>query len=470
MPLATADLVEKFGRAVLSGDAALFIGAGLSRSAGLPDWASLIDPMRARCNIPVLEDLPLVAEYIANDAANGGLPALHAHILADITGRRPKPAVGHRLLSRLPVREIWTTNYDRLLEDVMPSAAVAFNERTIREIASDERTLIKMHGSISTSGTWEELPVITRTDYERYEPDHPRTWTILRASYLSRRFLFLGFSFADPNVEVLLRLARTLGTAADDQHIAVMPRTDPAHDPLTARKEQLHIADLENSGVQVCEIQDFDEVTEILTLILRRTRPEQLFISGSSQLTNPTPKEEEEAIGTWCAALASTMVDDTDWALASLGGAAGWLVSRDIGRARRAEGTYDPAKLSFHYRDKEEPPTVPDERIGTAVYSDLDRERLVVSLLDESRALVVIRGGDRTKDELEWAQTRDVGIVPLAASGGTAHAYWLDHRVNPPPLGGRPVDMDAWARLDDARPVIAARAARDLLRQAMYQR
>ena len=46
-------------------------------------------------------------------------------------------------------------------------------------------------------------------------------WTVLRASYFSRSMLFMGFSFTDPNVDILLRLARTLGTAGGDRHYAV---------------------------------------------------------------------------------------------------------------------------------------------------------------------------------------------------------------------------------------------------------
>ena len=34
--------------------------------AGLPTWSALLDPMRKECSVPdELEDLPLVAEYIA---------------------------------------------------------------------------------------------------------------------------------------------------------------------------------------------------------------------------------------------------------------------------------------------------------------------------------------------------------------------------------------------------------------------
>lgn len=55
---------------------------------------------------------------------------------------------------------------------------------------------------------------------------------LLRASYLTRTMSFLGFSFADLNIGVLLRLARAYGTAEGDRQLAVMRR--PA-DPVKAR-------------------------------------------------------------------------------------------------------------------------------------------------------------------------------------------------------------------------------------------
>jgi hypothetical protein len=100
---------------------------------------------------------------------------------------------------------------------------------------------------------------------------------------------------------------------------------------------------------------------------------------------------------------------------------------------------------------------------------DRSREQLVIDLLDESRAMLVIRGGSRTTEEIDWAVTRDVGVVPLACSGGAAYEYWEANRSNPPDLGSRPTDTTLWARLNDAKPANAARAAHELLAQAMYQ-
>jgi len=87
VPIERFRLVEDYGEAVLAGSAALFIGAGLSRSAGLPDWAALLAPLRDRCNIPEHHDLPLVAEYIANDSANGGRCLVWSLWLAVTSGR-----------------------------------------------------------------------------------------------------------------------------------------------------------------------------------------------------------------------------------------------------------------------------------------------------------------------------------------------------------------------------------------------
>ncbi|MGW0020919.1 SIR2 family protein [Rhodococcus sp. NPDC003382] len=470
MPITRAKLVETYGQAILSGNAAVFVGAGLSRAAGYPDWGSLLKPMQDRCDIPGHADLPLVAEYIALDRGNGGRDALETHILTTMIKIPPEPTSSHRDLRRLDIKEIWTTNYDRLLETAIPEAVVVAGENHVHNIASRRRAIIKMHGSIDNRNEWELPPVITRTDYERYELAHPRTWTVLRSSYMSRTMLFLGFSFTDPNIEILLRLARTLGTASADRHIAVMKPPNGADDtPEDLRRYRLQAADLENSGVTVCEINDHDEIPDLLAELVLRTRPPHLFISGSSGIENATPEQDEEILGPWCATLAATLVDEPTWTIASLGGPAGWYTSRDVARTRRKEGTYDPSKLMIHFRGKDEPPVVPPERVGTSIYSDLPRKELVTSVLDDCRALVAIRGGTRTAVEIGWATDRRVAVIPIAAAGGAARDYWEAHRDNPPTIGSRPTEHATWERLNDADPTITARAAKSLIKQAMYE-
>lgn len=463
MPVDQYDLVDSFGESALRGNGALFIGAGMSAAAGLPDWRSILEASRIAAGVPELADFSLIAEYISRNP-HIGKDALHAHVLeaicdADAGGT----AEIHRLLSRLPVNEIWTTNYDQLLERACPGASVIVSDEDIRSMGTAERTIIKMHGSIDAGPprSWAQPPVLTRTDYETYEDNRPRTWALLRASYLSRTMLFLGFSFTDPNVELLLRLARRYGTAVFDRHLTVIKQPDPSdHDAL--RGYQLRVDDLENSGVRVSQIAQYEDLEPLLVALVRRTRPLQLFISGSARGGAP------DEISPWCYAVASQLAGTPDWKLTSLGGDAGWLTTREVARILRAEGAYDPAQLSFYFRAKNEPAPILEERVGTAVYTDLEREQLVPRLLDDCRALLVIRGGERSRQEIAWARDAGVGIVPIAASGGTARQYWEDQHDGPPDLGGRSVDARAWSRLGHEDYNVAARAAHQLLRQAMY--
>lgn len=61
----------------------------------------------------------MVAEN-SEQNADGGRPALKAHLLRETAAAGAAPGEGHRLLARLPVREIWRTNYDPLTELALP--------------------------------------------------------------------------------------------------------------------------------------------------------------------------------------------------------------------------------------------------------------------------------------------------------------------------------------------------------------
>lgn len=460
------DLIDGFGQALLDGTGALFIGAGMSLNAGLPTWADLLKDVRVAADVPEISDLPLMAEYIVN-SPRVGRDALRAAILDQVAGSFTLTDA-HHLISALPAGEIWTTNYDRLLEQACAGAAVVDAEEKTHLVGSKSRTVIKMHGSVNASRAWASPPVVTRTDYENYPTDRPRTWAVLQGAYLSRTLLFLGFSFTDPNVEVLLKLARRYGRMAghlgpQTRHMTVLRRPDGSNaDQL--RRHILQVQDLERSGVRAHEIDDFVELGPLLSDLVRRTRPQRAFISGSRGSL-------KVALDAWTRPLANALADRFDWELISLGGEAAWELSKEVAVIRKAEGKYDPSKIRFSFRRSTSHAPGMDSRVGMAIYTDLTREELVPELLNDCRALLAIHGAGRTEEEIAWARGRGVGVVPMAASGGAAKAYWeaLDlHDL--PKLGGQDVDPAVWHRLNDSSPAIATRAAMDLLAQAMYDR
>lgn len=461
VPITRRDLIEAFGSACDLGSAGVFVGAGLSSAAGLPGWEKLLEGPRAASDIPLVQhDLPLMAEYILLEPMYSRT-RLEQHILEETLAAGVDATDSHYSLARLGVDHVWTTNYDPLIERADPTARVISSDDDVRLIGTARKTIIKMHGSINPNGPtpeWTEPPVITRADFETYEDQHPRLWALLRASYLSKTLLFLGFSFADANIEILLRLARRHGTATRDRHLAVL-RTPRDSDLDDLRRHSLKVRDLENSGVRVHEIAEYEDLPPLLTELVRRTRPPRLFISGS---------ETDDTFDRACEEMAKALADRTGWEVCSLAGPAGWGTTCELARIRRSEGTYDPSRLVFHFRRKEEPPPQEmNQRVGTSVFDDLDREPLVQGLLDESRALLVLGGGIRTAEEIEWATRLGLGVVPFAASGGTARRYWEKHLTSPPGLGGRETDRATWERLG-ADLDVAARAAATLLSQAMY--
>lgn len=456
------ELVDRFGRATDAGVGALFVGAGLSMGAGLPSWGALLGGLTRRLRIPAsVTDLPLAAQY-CEQAPDGGRSPLENHLLEQLKDVRD-PGPGHALIARLPVREVWTTNYDRLIETAMAQAGVdvhvAVGDEDLREVGTGRRSVIKMHGSLSAESPprWQPPPVVTRGDYERYETERLRTWAQLRASYLTRTMLFLGFSFADPNVAVLLRLARLSDTAASDRHLAVLRKPTKA---VEVRVHELLVDDLKASGVAVHEISDFDELTPLLQALVRRTQPLRCFIAGSGKY---------EALGPWCESVAAVVALRAGWELASLAGDAGRWMTQEVAKLRNEAGTYQAERLPMYFRERvgEAAPLL-ENRAGTAIFTYLSREELVPSVLEECRAMLVLGGGSRTTEEVGWARERGLGVVPLAASGGAARQAWESVDADQVLLGGRRVDAGEWARLGHDDRGIAAAAAVRLLAQAMY--
>jgi hypothetical protein len=456
------DLVDRFGRAADLHVASVLVGAGLSMQAGLPGWDALIEPLAGEIGLSHVGDAPLAAEYFEQSPL-GGRNALEQRLLAALSGN-DEPSEGHRLVTELGVSEVWTTNFDPLLELASPNARVVFCDEQAGLYGAGGRVIVKMNGGFTASEppSWQAPPVITRGDFERYDIEHPRLWALLQAAYLTRTMLFVGFSFADPNIELILRLARRQGTAGSNQHLAVLRRPP---DPADAAEHDLKVRDLEANGVEVCEIDEFDGLLPLLRALKRRTRPPRLFVSGSGG----------EEIRHWCDQVGSAIARHRSWEIASLVGDAGWGVTRRVGLQRQADLSYEPEALLLYFRAKsgEPPPTTLTDRIGTAIYSAQERHPLVDDVIESCRAVVVIGGGDRTLEEIELALERGLGVVPVAASGGAAEQAWeAAGREDADPrrlsLGGRRAPPDLWRRLADSDEFVVAQALERLLAQALY--
>src|SRR5260370_25955114 len=117
------DLIQK----ISSGDCVVFIGAGLSRAAGLPDWSHLLKQMIVwsesnGINLPHKGDIEsainekkflMAAEELIEQMGNEKF----RHFMSAIF-RSPglKPTATHELLTQIPFVSALTSNYYKLLE------------------------------------------------------------------------------------------------------------------------------------------------------------------------------------------------------------------------------------------------------------------------------------------------------------------------------------------------------------------
>jgi hypothetical protein len=270
----------EYTQALREGTAALFAGAGLSIPAGYVDWKKLLEPLAERLGLEVEQepDLPALAQFAVNEEG-GNKTAVSQRILDDLT-REVSLTPSHELLARLPLRSVWTTNYDNLLEEAFAAAGkrpdVKRRPTSLSLTARDaDVTVYKMHGDI----TEPEQAIITKDDYEAYNDGARQLFsTTLQAELASKTFLFLGFSFNDTNLGYILARVRGLLGHNTRSHFWIEKRKDGKQE---RRRQELQLANLRRYGIRCLLIDKYEEIPQLLGRLEERMRSNNVFISGT---------------------------------------------------------------------------------------------------------------------------------------------------------------------------------------------
>jgi hypothetical protein len=305
MSATKAELYEAFGKSLEAGRAAIFAGAGLSAGAGFVDWKGLLKGIAKQIGLDIEResDLLAVAQYHVNDRS--GNRAEIDQVIVDAFKTRAKRHVNHDLIADLDLSTVWTTNYDHLLEQAFERAhkvVDAIVEPSDLRITSPRRDVVvyKMHGDVDHPYD----AVLTKDDYIAYASTKERQLfiNVLRSDLLSKTFLFLGFSFNDPNIEFVLGNLHLALLGQSKKHFCIMRRPQPKDfsktpDNLTpeekadfdyaSHKFLLRKTDLKRYGVHTVEIVNYDEITEILRELRRRSSLKDVFVSGSAHSYEP---------------------------------------------------------------------------------------------------------------------------------------------------------------------------------------
>lgn len=200
----------------LYGAASLMVGAGFSKNADCigdkkntpPDWTQLSETMYEEL-YPSEKDnqrrrweecsgknvLTLAQKY----EVTFDRQSLNSLIERSIADKNYIPGELHRNLLELNWNDVFTTNYDTLLERAIEQVATRKNYKIVYSQddlpGSVRPRLVKLHGSIEHSSQY----IITEEDYRTYPDKYAPFVNTVQQSMLETRLCLIGFSGADPN-------------------------------------------------------------------------------------------------------------------------------------------------------------------------------------------------------------------------------------------------------------------------------
>lgn len=206
MSTTTDVYMVKIATALWQGRAALMVGAGLSREADrtsdsvpkFPLWSELRRSMCAELGYPE-NDMTGVLELASQYEALLGRQELEMFLRRQIPDMDFLPSSLHGSMMKLPWTDIFTTNYDSLLEraDAKYSGSAYDLVQTSEDIAicRKRRRIVKLHGTFAIAGSF----VFTEEDYRTYPMTHAPFVNMVQEAMMENVFCLLGFSGADIN-------------------------------------------------------------------------------------------------------------------------------------------------------------------------------------------------------------------------------------------------------------------------------
>ena len=294
------EFVREYVRAVSQGYAAVFAGAGLSHGSGYANWKELVRPLAEEIKLDVdkEDDLVSIVQYYYNERRTRH--SINQRILNEFT-REIGPNENIEILARLPISTYWTTNYDELLETTLEKNNRKVDVKTTQDSLAEniydrDAVVYKMHGDVRCP----QSAVLTKNDYELYGNERPLFRTALQGDLISKTFLFIGFSFEDPNLDYILGQVRALLGESIRDHYCFFERVkkqehESERDFLyNVAKQELRIKDLRRYGIQAILLDSYTEITDILKRVEDGHRLKNIFISGSLGAYEP-PWTEKNA-------------------------------------------------------------------------------------------------------------------------------------------------------------------------------
>ena len=269
------EFINEMAEHIIRDETSLFLGAGSSCSVGFPSWGKLLEECTHKLNIKITKDTDLfsIAQYFSNRYGKTELQKIVKSVL------NKKFEFESKLLNSimdLNFKNIWTTNYDSVIEDNLSRRRIISN-KIIRDsdlvslVPQTDINIYKLNGDVSDS----DNIVITKADIEKYNDNHQLLLTFFKKELISNTFLFLGYSFSDTIVLSCLSFISTYLNNKNNFHYTIIEKKNTC-------QHKLFIKDLEKRyHIKVLQVKSNDEIPNILDRLVNKIRSYRIFISGS---------------------------------------------------------------------------------------------------------------------------------------------------------------------------------------------
>lgn len=261
------DIAKRIHDPALHGAASVMVGAGFSKNADVvddeasaPNWEELaVSMFEALYQKPEDEAeikrweiqkirktsgknvLKLAEEYKSVFGRN----KLNKFIEANINDDMYIPGDLHKKLLSLNWRDVFTTNYDTLLERTIDKINVKFNYKILTSQndlpGSTHPRIIKLHGSVDSSKHY----IICEEDYRTYPVQFAPLVNTVQQAMLETQLCLIGFSGDDPNFLSWLGWLRdNMGENCPTIYLVGLFQNMSAAEKMTLESQSITVVDL----------------------------------------------------------------------------------------------------------------------------------------------------------------------------------------------------------------------------------
>ena len=191
--------LEKIQEAKNDNKLVFFIGSGMSKNVGLPDWGELIDELKKDLNTTEEDYLKIAQLYFLEFGEYEYIKKIKSFFPSENIIIQKT----HSLLVKLFPQNIITTNWDVVIEKAIDNEMALYDiVRNDRELinTTSNRKLIKMHGDIEIGNI-----IFKEDDYLEYSQKFPLVENYVKSILSTNTVIFLGYSYNDINLKYITK-------------------------------------------------------------------------------------------------------------------------------------------------------------------------------------------------------------------------------------------------------------------------